>query len=89
MSKVSKSLGLLFLIIIMGAIVGGIIGEIIGTIIPQEERIRQIFLKGPQLSLVPSTWDLNVLSITFGFNLKINICSVLGVFIAAFIFRRL
>jgi len=89
MQKVNKSLGLLFLIIIIGAIVGGIIGEIIGTIAPEESIIRQIFLKGPDLTLVPNTLNLKVLAITFGFNLKINICGILGIFIAAFIFRRI
>lgn len=88
MYKVGKTLGLLLLIIVIGAILGGIISEIIGLVIP-EGKIHQFFINGPVLTLAPSTWNLIVLTITFGFHLKINICSVLGIIAGVFIFRRI
>ncbi|MEA3369139.1 MAG: DUF4321 domain-containing protein [Candidatus Ratteibacteria bacterium] len=88
MYKVGKTLGLLLLIIIIGAILGGIVSEIIGLVIP-EGKVRQFFITGPVLTLAPSTWNLIVLTITFGFHLKINICSALGIIAGVFIFRRI
>jgi len=88
MFRVGKNLGLLLLIIIIGAILGGLIGEIIGIIMPAG-KIHQFFVQGPNLSLIPSTWNLIVLTLTFGFNLKINVCSALGILSAVFIFRKI
>ena len=88
MYKIAKTIGLLLLVIVIGAILGGIISEIIGLVIP-EGKIRQFFITGPVLTLAPSTWDLIVLTITFGFHLKINICSALGIISGVFIFRRI
>ncbi len=88
MYKVGKTLGLLLIIIIIGVILGGIIGEIIGILIPGG-KIHQFFITGPALTLASSTWNLIVLTITFGFHLKINICSALGIIAAVFIFRRI
>ena len=66
MYKIGKSLGLLLLIIIIGAILGGMISEIIGLVLPEGE-IRQLFLKGPSLALAPSTWNLIVLPVVIPF----------------------
>ncbi len=88
MQKTSKTLGLLLLIIIIGAILGGIIGEILGVLLP-EGKINQIFTSGPKLTLVPSTLNLIVLTVTLGLDLKINICGALGIMAAVFIFRKI
>ena len=88
MPRIGKNLGLLLLIIIIGSILGGIISEIIGIIAP-EGKIQQFFTQGPTIAISPSTWDLIVLSLTFGLSLKINVLSVMGILAGVFLFRKL
>jgi hypothetical protein len=79
----------LLVILILGALIGTVIGEVIATIAPGG-MLEKIFSKGinPGLS-PPATLDLKVISLSFGFSVKINLSSLLGIGLALLIYRRL
>lgn len=84
--KQKKSVGAVLLILILGALIGTTLGEVIGLILPNGV-VRDFFLKSITPSFYPGTLDLIVFSITLGFSLKLNIVSILGIALAAYILR--
>ncbi len=89
MAKRDNSVVVLLVILILGALIGTVIGEVIAAMVPGGT-VEKIFSKGinPGLS-PPATLDLKVLSLSFGFNVKINLSSLLGIGLALLLYRRL
>lgn len=89
MAKRDNSVIVLLVILILGALIGTVIGEVIAAMVPGGT-VEKIFSKGinPGLS-PPATLDLKVLSLSFGFNVKINLSSLLGIGLALLLYRRL
>jgi Domain of unknown function (DUF4321) len=89
LAKRGDSVIVLLVILILGALIGTVIGEVIATIAPGGT-LEKIFSKGinPGLS-PPATLDLKVISLSFGFSVKINLSSLLGIGLALLIYRRL
>ncbi len=81
-----RGIGFLLTIIVVGVLIGGVIGEIIGLLLP-EGVIKEFFIRSVRSSVGPVTLDLHAFSITLGFGLKLNIISVLGVCLVAYLFR--
>lgn len=82
MAKASKSIGILVLLLIIGSVFGTFIGELLKDFMP--------FLNFSQsIGLKPATLDLAAIIVTLGITLKINIATILGFFIALFIYSRL
>ncbi|MDK2918022.1 MAG: hypothetical protein PWQ37_755 [Candidatus Petromonas sp.] len=73
---------LLLLLILVGLVIGGIIGDIF-----------QVTFKwlgyGKSIGFKPVTIDLNVIRLTLGFMMSINLASVIGIIISILIFTRL
>lgn len=88
MAKRDGSVVALLVILILGALIGTVIGEVIAVMAPGGI-VETIFSKGisPGLS-PPATLDLKVLSISFGFNVKINLSSLLGIGVALLLYRK-
>jgi hypothetical protein len=84
--KPKKSAGAVLLILIFGALIGSTIGEVIGLLLP-DGVVKDFFIKSVRPGLEAGTLDLEVFSITFGFRIKLNIISVLGIALAAYILR--
>lgn len=84
--KQKKSVGAVLLILILGALIGTTFGEVIGLILP-DGVVRQFFVKSIEPGFKPGELDLKVISITFGFQIKLNIVSILGIALAAYILR--
>lgn len=82
-----RSLAIVALIIFLGIIVGTVIGEVIGIILPEGKTIRDVFVNATNLHVGPLHLDLVVCSFTFGFSLKVNLMSVIGIFVVALILR--
>ena len=80
MPKVAKSTGTLLILLIFGSIFGSLLGEILN--IP-------LLSYGRTIGMDPTSIDLAALTFTFGILLKINIATILGFFIAFFIYTRL
>ncbi|MDE2180748.1 MAG: DUF4321 domain-containing protein [candidate division NC10 bacterium] len=89
MAKRSDSVIVLLVILILGALIGTVIGEVIAAMAPGGT-VEKIFSKGinPGLS-PPATLDLKVLNISFGFTVKINLSSLLGIGLALLLYRKL
>jgi len=82
----SRGIGFLLTVIVLGVLIGGVIGEIIGLLMP-EGVIKEFFISSVRASVGPVTLDLHAFSVTLGFGLKLNIISVLGVCLVAYLFR--
>ncbi|MBS4537181.1 DUF4321 domain-containing protein [Clostridium sp. D2Q-11] len=78
-----RSTWIFLLLILVGIVVGGILGEVLGQEL-------SFLNKGYQIGLKPPfTLDLNVMQLTFGFLIDVNVASVLGILIAILIFRKM
>jgi hypothetical protein len=63
------------------------VGEVIGLILPEGNVMRDLFVSGKIIKVGPLDIDLLVLSLTFGFSLKVNLISVLGIVFVALLLR--
>lgn len=86
MSEGTKGLITGIIVVVVGALLGSFIGGFIGHAFP-EGVIHDLFSREISAGLHPSTLDLRVAEINFGFLLKLNVPAVLGILIAAYIFR--
>ncbi|OGR85406.1 MAG: hypothetical protein A2901_09250 [Elusimicrobia bacterium RIFCSPLOWO2_01_FULL_54_10] len=75
-------------VIVVGALIGSFIGGFIGHTFP-EGIIHDLFSKEISAGLSPATLDLRVLELTFGCLLKFNVPSVIGIFLAAWLYRSI
>ena len=82
-----RPLAVVALIIFLGIIVGTVTGEVIGILLPEGKAIRDVFVNSTSLHVGPLHLDLVVFSFTFGFSLKVNLMSVIGIFVVALILR--
>jgi len=82
----SRSLGLLFLWLLVGAVVGSLLGDLVALILPGGV-VRQFFLTSTRIAAGPVTLDLAVTSLTLGFSLTINVLGVAGILFAGYYFR--
>lgn len=74
----------LVLLLLAGLVIGGFIGEWLGG------NPAFAFLNhGKTFGLQPTVLDLNVIVLTFGFTLKFNMASIIGIILAFIIYRRL
>jgi len=81
-----RSLGLIFIILIFGAVIGTILGDLLALLLP-EGVVKQFFLQSVSLGISPMTLDFVVGTVTFGLRVKFNISSVLGLAVAYYFLR--
>lgn len=81
-----KSLWYYLVIILLGGVVGTVLGDVIGLILP-EGVVKEFFLKSASFGIGPIPLNLQVISLTFGFALHINIIGILGILIIAYLLR--
>lgn len=84
MATKEKNFWILLVFILAGLVIGGLIGEI-------ASRVGGLWWLGyaQEFGLTgPVTLDLSILKITFGFAVKINISSIVGIAIALLIYRK-
>jgi len=75
------------LILFLGIITGTVIGDVIGVLIPHGKVIRDVFVNSTDFHVGPLHLDLVVFSLTLGFSLRVNLMSVIGVFIVSLMLR--
>ena len=84
-----KSGGYLLLFIFIGGLLGSILGEILQIVSPQG-LVRNIFAEALSLGLDPPvTVNLVLLKFTLGFLLKINLLSILGMLLGAYLYKHI
>jgi hypothetical protein len=82
-----RPLAVVALILFLGIVVGTVVGEVIGVILPEGKTIRDVFVNSTDLHVGPLHLDLVVFSFTLGFSLKVNLMSVIGIFVVALMLR--
>ena len=82
-----RPLAIVALILFLGVIVGTVVGEVIGLLLPEGKVIRDVFVNSTDLRVGPLHADLVVFSFTFGFSLRVNLMSALGIFVVALMLR--
>jgi hypothetical protein len=75
------------LVFFLGVILGSVVGELIGLLLPEDNIIRTLFVSGAEFQVGPFFCDLIVFTFTIGFSLKVNLISVLGIVLVAFLLR--
>lgn len=82
MAKLPKDKWMLIILLIIGSLFGTLIGELLKDFLP--------FLQYSQtIGLKPTEIDLAVINVMLGITLKMNISTIIGFFIALFIYSRL
>ena len=73
-------------VLFVGALIGSAMGEVVAFLIPAGV-VKQFFLKAATASVGPGTINIIILSLTFGFSVKVNIMGIIGILIAAYALR--
>lgn len=81
-----RSLGLIFIVLLFGAVIGTILGDLLALLLP-EGVVKQFFLQSVSLGISPVTLDFIIGTVTFGLRVKFNISSVLGLAVAYYFLR--
>jgi hypothetical protein len=86
---VRKSYGVLLIFVLIGGLLGGVLGEILRIMAPQGT-IQAIFATSftPGIS-PPFTIDLVLIKLTIGFALKINLLSLIGMFLGIYLYKNI
>ena len=85
MATKDKSIWILLIFICSGLVIGGLIGEMAA----QVDWLNWLSY-GQKFGLKdPLVLELNVISITFGLMLNINIASIIGLAIAIFLYKKI
>lgn len=84
-----SNFGILLVFVIIGLLIGSVTGEVLALILP-EGNVVEKFLMFPIIrpQFGPATVNLIVATITFGFSLKLNIISALGIIFSVVLLRR-
>ena len=84
MATKEKNIWVLLVFILSGIVVGGLIGEISSSV-----DFLWWLAYGNSFGLTnPVTLDLSVITLTLGLSFKLNIASILGMFLAILIYRK-
>ena len=83
-----KSPWVLIVFVVIGGLLGGILGEIRHVMAP-EGTIQSIFSTHFMPGINPPlTVDLVLIKLVLGFSLKINILSILGMFVGIYLYKH-
>ncbi len=82
-----KSTGVLIITLFVGLLVGTVVGEILGLILPENDVVKKVLVDSFRYQFPPATLNLIVFTITFGFTLKFNIISLLGIAAAWYYYK--
>lgn len=85
MATREKNFWVLLIFLLAGLVLGGLLGKLAGSI-----SWLWWLAYGQSFGLAsPLILDLNVLKITFGVTIEINIASIIGMAIAIFVYRKI
>ncbi len=82
-----KRLSVYLLVLIIGMLIGGYFGEVLATVMP-DGVAKDFFLTSVVGNFGPVSVDLLIVALTLGpLMMKVNLVSVLGLFVAYYLFR--
>ena len=82
-----RRIGMIALVFFLGVVLGSVVGEVIGLLLPEGNVIRELFVSGKEFRVGPAHLDMIVFTFTIGFTFKVNLVSVLGIIVVAFMLR--
>ena len=83
-----KSPWILLIFVLIGGLLGGVLGEILRVMAPHGT-IQTVFATNFVLGITePLSIDLVLLKFTIGFVLKINLLSLLGIFLGIYLYKN-
>jgi len=80
------SIGWVIFAIILGALIGSVLGEIIALVLP-DGIVKDFFLRSAAFGFSPTEINFLIIKLTIGLAIKLNIIGVIGIIVAAYIFR--
>ena len=87
MARRRRSLAVVALVMFLGIVVGTVVGEVVGLLLPEGKVIRDVFVSATDFHVGPLHLDLVVFSFTFGFSLRVNLMSAVGIALVSLILR--
>lgn len=79
---------MLIFFILVGGLLGGLMGELLSLLSPSGF-LKEVFLKSYHIGINPPfTLDLNLMNLTFGFTLRINLLSLLGIILGIYTYKQ-
>ncbi len=83
-----RSIGFLALTFFLGILVGSVLGQAMGLFLPADSVAHQLFVQQhDDIGFDPVRIDLIVFEITVGFMVRVNLMSVVGIFVVAQLLR--
>lgn len=70
------------ILILTGSIIGNIIGKAFAKMVP-------ILNVGDTVGFKPTTFDLNIITVTLGFSAHLTVAGIIGIIIAIIAYRKL
>ncbi len=83
----TKSLGKMALVLMLGVLIGAVFSEVIGLFLREGSVAEQVFVRYKDFGISTVTLNLVVMEFTFGIMFHVNLMSVVGVFISSQILR--
>lgn len=86
--KRRKNFTYLIVLLILGALVGSAVGELIGQLTSSSQSIAyRTFARGITPGFGPVPFDSYILRGTIGLTIKVNLCTVLGIILACYLYK--
>ena len=82
-----KTAGMFLVSLMAGLLVGTVVGNILGAILPDGSVVEKVLVDSYTYVFHPFTINLIVLTLTFGFSLKVNLISLIGMAVAWYYFK--
>lgn len=82
MRRSYRSTALLVIILMVGMIIGGVLGQVLGKYAP-------FLAYGKSIGLSPAKLDLGIATLTFGFNITLNLAAAIGLILGVILYQRM
>lgn len=76
-------------VVVVGSLLGMFLTKLFGIWFPPGSQVAGLINTGINTGLNPTTVDLTLVELTAGLVFKFNIASILGIFVAAVIYKQL
>jgi hypothetical protein len=76
-------------VVVTGSLLGLFLSKLLGIWFPAGSQVANLINTGINTGLNPTTVDLNLVQFTAGLVFKFNITSIVGIFLAAVVYKQL
>lgn len=77
------------IVVVVGSLLGTFISKLINLWLPAGSQLAGLFNTAVNTGLDPTTLDLSLVEVTAGLVFKFNVASILGIFLAAVVYKQL